>query len=218
MRRKLIITFMFIALAVIFELWHSSLKRQADNRFVMLCGKCNLPEITKALNSGANPNAVNDKGDTPLTATINTKTREMIYEIFITTESQDVGRLMDIAEEWRLGTVKALLEAGADPNKAGRRGILPIVVAAEKGYVGVIHALLDGGANINAYGYTALAEASKAGHVEAVKTLIMAGANLNAPKGGYTPLMNAAMRGHDEIINTLIANGANVNATTKYGD
>jgi ankyrin repeat protein len=46
--------------------------------------------------------------------------------------------------------VAALLEAGADPNFANKKGVTPISAAAHKGNTEIMSSLIDAGSNVNA--------------------------------------------------------------------
>lgn len=46
--------------------------------------------------------------------------------------------------------VAALLEAGADPNFANKKGVTPISAAAHKGNTEIMGSLIDAGSNVNA--------------------------------------------------------------------
>ena len=45
--------------------------------------------------------------------------------------------------------VRALIEAGADVNKAEARGVTPLYIAAQNGFEAVLRALIEAGADIN---------------------------------------------------------------------
>ena len=52
-----------------------------------------------------------------------------------------------------LGSVKALLEAGADVNKARTDiGVTPLYVACQKGHGSIVEALLSRGAQLTEFG------------------------------------------------------------------
>jgi ankyrin repeat protein len=64
--------------------------------------------------------------------------------------------------------------------------------------------------------------ASKYGHSECLRTLIVSGADINAKDNffehnGWTPLHYASENGHLECIRILISSGADSNAKCKYG-
>ena len=71
----------------------------------------------------------------------------------------------------------------------------------------------------DAYGATALIDASFKGRKEEVELLILEGANLDARDTlGDTALMNAALKGHIEIVDLLISKGADVRVRDHSGN
>jgi len=67
-------------------------------------------------------------------------------------------------------------------------------------------------------GYTALLNASKQGHSQAVKAFLDFGADVNkASNHGVTPLVIAAIKNHIGIVKTLIDHGADLNKTDNDG-
>ena len=86
---------------------------------------------------------------------------------------------------------RALLEAGADPNKAQRDGWTALMYAAVNGHEQCAGALLEAKCNVNARlpnGEAALDLASQNGHLESTKVLIEAGADVELAKETDGPL------------------------------
>src|SRR5262249_53583742 len=100
------------------------------------------------------------------------------------------GQLVAGAEAGDLAAVRALLDAGADPN---------VPDAEDKG---------------------ALRTAARAGHRAVVRLLLERGADPNwaEPHEFRTPLMAAAVHGHGDIIRMLVEGGAQVDESDDYGD
>ena len=99
--------------------------------------------------------------------------------------AQDPGdELRRAASAGDVAKVRALLDAGADPN-AGNR-----------------------------YGATALSFACDKGHTEVVKLLLERGAKIDVTDSFYnsTPIVWAAMKGHAEVVGALLAKGADPKA------
>jgi hypothetical protein len=134
------------------------------------------------------------------------------------------------AEKGDVVVLKALLQAGADPNATENPNMAPFLrtalsYAAEKGHDEIVAELLNSGANIEAKDkhiggeigkQTPLHYACENGHLKVVCQLLEKGAKVNAKDStGGTPLMNAAKSGNPEIVRLLINKGALVNDRTK---
>ena len=118
-------------------------------------------DVRACLQAGADPEARDENGWTPLHVAANA----------------------DI--------VAALLEAGADPKARDKDGDTPLHYAAYHGQPDAITALLEAGADPKArgeYGNTPLHWATGQGNVDAITALLEAGADLEArDKDGKTP-------------------------------
>ncbi len=125
-------------------------------------------------------------------------------------------------EEERVTAAEILLNAGADPNIAGRSGITPVGAAAYTGNSALVAMLLNKGADpkaIDATGKTAIIYAAGRAYTAVVKQLLDKGIDVNARYGSdLTALMWAA--GHSEeagaadvkeSLELLIAKGAHLN-------
>ena len=77
--------------------------------------------------------------------------------------------------------VSALLEAGADKNRANDFGATPVFISAERGRKAVVSALLEAGAD-KSKGNAPLYMAVQNGHKAVVSALVEAGANKNKAK------------------------------------
>ncbi|PSN59120.1 hypothetical protein BS50DRAFT_614690 [Corynespora cassiicola Philippines] len=110
-----------------------------------------------------------------------------------------------------------------DVNSKDKQGIMPLLIAAEKGHDVVARLLIEGGADVNAQGGiygNALYAASWRGHKDTVELLVKAGADVNAQgadvkaQGGFygNALYAASERGHKDIVELLVEAGADVNA------
>ena len=118
-------------------------------------GNGNLKRVRALLNSGANVNARDNAGYTPL---------------------------IEAAYLGRLAFVRLLLDKGANINARDNAGRTPLMRAAYRGRLPVVKLLLDRGANVNARDnaeYTPLIEAAFRGHLPVVRELLKRGANTN---------------------------------------
>ena len=126
--------------------------------------------------------------------------------------------LIEAVYHKRAGTVKLLLEKGADPNTRKKDGATPLSVARENPEIA---ALLKGGgasAGANSELDLALLGASGTGNTAKVKDLLGQGADANASdESGRTPLTEAVVNGHAEIVKLLLAKGADPNRKKKDG-
>jgi ankyrin repeat protein len=155
-----------------------------------------LPAVASpaSVSSGADINARNNLGDTPL---------------------------LDAAKEGEKDTAELLLAKGAAVDAKDNSGCTPLTWAAIQGHRDVAELLLAHGANVNARsssGQTALQSAAMNGHKDVAELLLTHGAEINAPDNcGITPLHWAAGNGHKDLVELLLAHGAEVNAKTKNG-
>jgi ankyrin repeat protein len=126
-----------------------------------------------------------------------------------------VAALALAAHNGRSDVVEALLQAGADANKADDNGATPLIQTAS-GPIATM--LIERGADVNAvnrFGSTALLLAAEEGHGDVVEALLQAGADVNkADENGYAPLSVAASA---PIATMLIERGADVNAVNRFG-
>jgi hypothetical protein len=149
--------------------------------------KGDAAKVRELLKRGANPNAKNEHGWTPL--------HRATYW-----GHADVARL--------------LLEHGADANAENKNSFIPtpLHLAAAMGHVDVTKLLLEHGADANAKnkdGWTPLHFAVNMGHAEVARLLLEYGADANAKnKDGFTPLHFAAAFGYAEVARLLLEHGA----------
>ena len=165
-----------------------------------------LGAARRLLAEGADPNAANRFGVTPLHEAATVGNAEML---------------------------KAMLEAGGNADAAFGEGETVLMTAARAGNAESVRLLLEHGADVNAsehwHGQTALMWAAMENHAEVVQLLIDAGAQVdrastkhdwvkisysegNVPKtrdlGGLTALQFAAREGSLESVEKLLAAGA----------
>lgn len=123
--------------------------------------------------------------------------------------------------------MRALVDAGADPNALENDRYDIVTIAAVDNDVPTLKLALELGAsakNITSpYDGTALIAAAHLGHVEVVKTLIEAGAPLDHVNNlGWTALIESIVLGdggprHTETLKALVAAGADVNIADSNG-
>jgi ankyrin repeat protein len=122
------------------------------------------------------------------------------------------------------GAVKALLDAGADPDeKLGHDNTALISAASKKSNqrAAIVKALLDAGADVNGRGMsgvTALHEAAKSGRLDVVKLLLDNGADVNGvDDSGNTPVLRAAEAGQLKVLCLLAERGADLDHRNAQG-
>ena len=97
----------------------------------------------------------------------------------------------------------ALLDGGANPNVADRRGRTPLHLAAEAGSLALVRKLVAKGANLNA----------KTEKIAPPEDFIY-----RLPGGEQTPLLLAAKYNHVDVMRVLIEAGADVKLKNQDGD
>lgn len=151
----------------------------------------NEKAVIMLIEKGADPNAINDMGASPL------HFAAVSGEIILIRNLLENGANPNIKDE--VGTsplhlasmlgaksaVKALLQAGADINIKDINAVTPIHGAAMKGHASVISLLIENGAHRNVYdndSFTPLDLAIKYGHSEAQEALSISKENKNKEK------------------------------------
>lgn len=185
-----------------------------------------LDTITLLLDAGADVNAKNRRGSTPLHWAIDNeaKVRLLIAKGANVNLKQVEGRT-PLYQAASLGNgaaiVRQLLAAGADSNVAMINGRTPLMAAAGRGDVDVMQILVAAGAKIdtkNGAGETALVLASGDGNPAAVKLLLDRGADARVrTKRNETALGSAATAGNAETVKLLLDRGAEVNVRNVRG-
>ena len=148
----------------------------------------NLQIADLLLDAGADVNATNELGVTPLSLACINGSAPM---------------------------VDRLLERGADANHALPTGVTALMTCARTGSVDAVRLLLDRGASVNEqetrWGQTALMWAIAENHPGVVATLVTAGADVDhRSRGEFTPLLFAAQQGNLESASLLLDAGTDV--------
>ena len=145
---------------------------------------------------GADVNATQGDGTTPLHWAVYKVDRELVAE---------------------------LLDHGAKPDVTNKYGSSPLAEAAKLGDLEPVRQLLDAGANVespNADGQTALMLAARIGSLDVAKLLVERGADVNAKEAwrDQTALIWAVDNNFPELTQFLIDSGADVGARASAND
>ncbi len=153
-------------------------------------------QVKRCLAAGANVNARNEYGHTPLHAAQTAEIAKMLLAAGaniharttdITDQRNNRTPLHIASEMGRVDVVKVLLAAGADVRAQNKGGDTPLHFAAARGRVEAVKALLAGGSDVDIrskLGFTPLHEAASWSQVGVVKVLLAAGADVNASYSG----------------------------------
>lgn len=199
-----------------------------DERLLAAAEKGDVNEAAALLKQGAQVNAIDGTGMTPLHLATGEGHEAVVRLLLERGASVNVAAdggwtpLHRAAQENREAVARLLLEKGAAVNAATNDGRTPIHLAAAGGHEAVARLLLAKDASVtvadNDNGKTPLHEAAGKGHEPVVRLLLANGAAVSVgDKGGMTPLHEAAGGGHEAVARLLLDKSAAVNATTKFG-
>jgi ankyrin repeat protein len=184
----------------------------------------NVAEIERLLAAGADREARDGNGRTPLHVAVYRKQREAARLLLakgananaLDRQRYDVVTIAAVADD--VPTLRLVLEGGASPkNVTSPYDGTALIAAAHLGHVEVVQVLIKAGApldHVNNLTWTALMESIVLGdggkrHTETLRALVQAGANVNIPdRSGITPLAHARGRGYKEMVAILEQAGA----------
>ena len=136
-------------------------------------------------------------------------------------ESDAAPGLIEAVKAGDAARVRALLEAGADPDAAQLDGSSALLWASHRDDVETVRLLIEAGADASAgndLGATPLWAASENGSTAVLRTLLAAGADPNRELlSGETPVMVAARAGSGEVVRQLAAAGADLDRQGSRG-
>jgi len=168
--------------------------------------KQDIGKIRLLLEAGANPNAPNDTGSTPIVDAVTDGRMDLIellrkYGASVRCESDCGSLIADAVLGRQLDLISFLVREGADINLISRDGFTPLMLAAGNGVANAIPILLAHGAKVDLrdsnHGLTAYLHAALVGDVAAARMLLEAGANANATDNdGKTAAMLATENGY----------------------
>ncbi len=186
-------------------------------------------EIFKMLlEFGADVQGVDDRGLTPLVAAVGAAEPEMLRELldagarnFDTAPGfPNLTALMWACQDRQLGSVKALLDAGADPRQENKTGKSPLILST--GDPDIVSLLLQHGVDPNSptsSGSLAMHSALASRHGRSVRLLLQAGADPNkTDRDGCCPLLVAVRQGLAPPVRWLLEAGADPNVVFRDDD
>ncbi|KAL7888091.1 hypothetical protein AOLI_G00030650 [Acnodon oligacanthus] len=188
--------------------------------------KRNLDGVVAALiDSGADVNACDDLGYTPLLLATELRNVE-VFKVLVSKKAQLDKRLPNQTSALHLAIqsgsmplTQILLDKGLDPNSIGPKDQTPLHFSALHNHPALMALLLRKGAQVNSVtqdGLTALHLASQSGHTESVAQLLEGKADVHTQdKQGRTALHWAANHGEANIIKLLLFAGAEANPAEK---
>ena len=187
----------------------------------------NADAVDALLAHGADANAANEDGATPLHygADNERMVRALLKhgaKVNVTSKAGVTPLLSAVNRENSVGAARLLLDAGADPKARivhfdGPYSVLAVAVSG--GDPRTVKLLIERGAEVNVKEGTApLASAAYTGDVEITKLLLTRGADVNYDSGFAGSALNFAFyAGHRDIIALLLEHGADVNFKSPMG-
>ena len=187
----------------------------------------NLEIVRVLLRAGADVNAANERGGTPLMFLRDNATVDLVRELLsagvkVNARDESGGTaLMNAASQNKYEVVKELIEAGAKFDLHDTEGRTALMFAATNEDSRIAKLLIDAGADINETdhdGKAALSMAAEQGDPETVKILISFNANVNSrDNNGWSALMYVAGTNDLESARALLNAGADLSVRDKDG-
>ncbi len=196
----------------------NSMQQQFDAALIVYALKPNLERVQQLLKAGANVNARNSEGRTPLIMACIVGDLEVVRELFKHDEldanvhcKQGATALIIASDKGHLDIVRELLKHDkVDVNLCAGNGTTALMIASIKGHMDVLRELLKHDkVDVNAkykLDRTVLMVACNTGNVDVVRELMKHDKlDVNARDDlGYSPLMIASFFGHLEVVRELL--------------
>jgi ankyrin repeat protein len=199
-------------------------KGAIDYNLMIAASKGNSAEIERLISKGADVNAENNEGVTPLIFAVSAS-QEKAVKLLIRyganvnkiTSKYETSLLIAVKEQ-NVEIAEALIRAGADIDFNDRHDATPLHYASIYGYLQLVDMLLYYNASTDkktTEGTTPLLASIWAGNNDVADLLIQNGASIEAADNeGYTPFLMAAYYGDTLLMNVLYKKGADIYAVT----
>ncbi len=192
--------------------------RKIDEQLMEAVSAGGATRVADLIAKGANVNARNEAGETPLHLAQTRRIAELLLAKGADHRLKNDDFLMTPIFNASLEVVELLISRGANVNAKAKDGITPLGWACYWDSFDRVKLLVAKGADLNAgagSAKTPLHIAANWGKLPFVEFLISKGANVNAvDESGWTPLHWAAFEGGSEAAGLLIAKGADKDART----
>jgi ankyrin repeat protein len=171
-----------------------------------------LEKLKELIDKGADVNAKNSEGQTPLDIASGQGHKEII-ELLV--EEGAKSSIYTAASSGDIDKVESFIKSGVSVNGDPRSSRTPLYWAVKNEHRDVAKLLIDEGADVSSIHL--LYYASKHGYRDLVEYFIQKGANVNSKNWKDTPSHYAVRGGHTDVLELLLAHGADPNLKGQNG-